>query len=449
MIKKTALLLMTLILIVNLAACGVSEEPSKVSGEISEGTNNSLESEETFSESWETSSESAEETIESEEETSESKEEMSEIEKRIRSITYVKGKIKKVDTERVDIYTPDGSEDAWYFSHVPSIVKFKGKFYVTWHSGRRDEDAPGQRVMMAVSDNFTDWKVEVLVDTIMGEYSEKVCGSTILYADEETITLKYSASEYKTKEMLEAEGGGAVGAPGGDKTPDGTSVSNKFNFESRFLHSTDGINWTVQEAPSFHTGCQKMFKLKSGQLVSLGHSALAIFEDGKLDGEFRNYELELCEKDKAAANILSESCGYEHEDGTIYVFSRTRSMNMLCAASVDGGKTWTEMYETGFMDVNSRSEMGRLPDGRYYFLSNEGAGRGMLMLTTSEDGIVWDEHYLLGMEGYALMKEGSYKIGNYGYPFSYIDDEYMYVVYSAGKESIRGIKVKLADIGVE
>ena len=52
-------------------------------------------------------------------------------------------------------------------------------------------------------------------------------------------------------------------------------------------------------------------------------------------------------------------------------------------------------------------------------------------------------------EDYTMMKDGMYKGGLYGYPTSYFDDKYMYVIYSLHKESVEVLRVPLTAIGVK
>jgi hypothetical protein len=66
--------------------------------------------------------------------------------------------------ESVLIYQPSTE---WTYSHHQSITFFKGRFYAIWSNGRQDEDAPGQRVLMATSANFQHWTTpQPLVDSV-------------------------------------------------------------------------------------------------------------------------------------------------------------------------------------------------------------------------------------------------------------------------------------------
>ena len=70
------------------------------------------------------------------------------------------------------------------------------------------------------------------------------------------------------------------------------------------------------------------------------------------------------------------------------------------------------------------------------------------MLATSEDGVTFDRHYVLGDEPAAPPRmAGHHKSGRYGYPSYHILDEMIYVVYSIAKEDIAVCRTPLAALG--
>ena len=72
--------------------------------------------------------------------------------------------VRRPKAESVLIYQP---ETEWTYSHHPSLAFFKGRFYAIWSNGRRDEDAPGQRVLLATSADFLHWTTpHPLVDSV-------------------------------------------------------------------------------------------------------------------------------------------------------------------------------------------------------------------------------------------------------------------------------------------
>jgi hypothetical protein len=79
---------------------------------------------------------------------------------------------RRLSVERVWIYRP---QTAWFYSHHPSLAFFKGRYYAIWSNGRRDEDAPGQRVLIASSEDFQHWTEPApLLETQPGQHGERV-----------------------------------------------------------------------------------------------------------------------------------------------------------------------------------------------------------------------------------------------------------------------------------
>lgn len=363
---------------------------------------------------------------------------------RIRAIHQDRSFQVRVPVEKQRIFTPDGSDGAWYYSHHPFITKFKGKLYAVWSSGRINEDDVGQRVMLATSENFTDWKVGVLVDSIRGENTELTLYATGLYTDGETLTVYYTAYEY-TADTLR-------------KNPDGSDLRPEEKFckrvrhSPRYLQTTDGVHWSIPKPVSGNFTCGEIYcgnlspvRLPSGKLFWPGYGSFAISENGDPTGSWQGRFLPLAEEEEKTRSI-TESGVLVHEDGTLFLLSRTDGGTSVCAASADDGKTWTDFYHTQITDHGAKFEIGRLPDGRYYLLANADNRRTSVNLFVSRDGCSFDKWYLLADEDYRQMKEGMYKGGVYGYPTSCIDDNYLYCIYSLRKESVELLRVDLSEI---
>ena len=60
----------------------------------------------------------------------------------------------KVAVERHMIYVPVKD---WTYSHHPSLAYFQGRYFAIWSNGHKDEDAPGQRVLLSTSTDFASW----------------------------------------------------------------------------------------------------------------------------------------------------------------------------------------------------------------------------------------------------------------------------------------------------
>ena len=356
--------------------------------------------------------------------------------------------MKWIDCEKARIYTPDGTEDAWYYSHHTFMTEFKGKFYVVYSSGNRNEDDCRQRIMMATSDNFKDWDVKVFQDSRRGQHSDMVLYCMGIYTDGETLSVMFDTWEY--------------GLDGLRKNPDGSDLRPEHGTGSLsnrkgpyITQSTDGVNWSEPVIMGGNidglllAGNLSVFKTSTGRYIWPGFAALAYTDDPTLKNSWVGINTPLAKGEVECT--LTESAVYEHANGTLFCFSRTGGgvKTIVVAASTDGGATWTDSYHTGILASGSKFQFGTLPDGRYYYLGNVDAARSNVALLISKDGINFDEWYILADDNYTMMKDGMYKGGLYGYPTSYFDENYMYVIYSLHKESVEVLRVPLAAIGVK
>jgi hypothetical protein len=67
-----------------------------------------------------------------------------------------------------------------------------------------------------------------------------------------------------------------------------------------------------------------------------------------------------------------------------------------------------------------------------------------MVLATSEDGVVFDRHYVLGGDPWTPARiPGYWKYGQYSYPSYHIVDGVFYAVYAPNKEDIAVCRVPL------
>ena len=65
--------------------------------------------------------------------------------------TWGEAETVKIETEHFTVFL--GQDDGAY-NHHPQVTSCKGKLYATWSSGIFNEDEPGQRMMMAISETW-------------------------------------------------------------------------------------------------------------------------------------------------------------------------------------------------------------------------------------------------------------------------------------------------------
>ena len=311
-----------------------------------------------------------------------------------------------------------------------------------WSSGHDAEDNLGQRIMIASSDDGLKWsEPAILVDTIMGDNSEMVCYALGFYSNGETLVAYYHSYEYKESSLQN----------NGTFRPEGSGHNT--NDGNYLIYSNDGINWSEPVSINYTNSLAAApEKTADGKLITMGATNFIYTYD--LSG-ITGWTAGVMPKDltkeiisNGTVKTFTEGNIYELLDGTLRVVYRTNTDYLWCAKSTDGGLTWTVPYKTNMTDDHSKVNMGTLPDGRYYYVGNpiRGGDRLPLMLSVSEDGDSFDTHYILRNEPYTIKSSGLYKGGNYAYPSVCFDDEYMYIIYSKGKEVIEVTKISLDDI---
>ena len=108
---------------------------------------------------------------------------------------------------------------------------------------------------------------------------------------------------------------------------------------------------------------------------------------------------------------------------------------------------------TAFSDNATKFHLGRLPDGRWYYIGCPDAEprwtRSPLVLSLSADGIHFDQHFLLADAStpYVRRRDGLHKGGDYGYPHSFIHAATLWVIVSRRKEAVEVLSVPLAALG--
>ena len=191
---------------------------------------------------------------------------------RIRKINSTMFFTKRIDCETARIYTPDGTESAWYYSHHTFMTKFKGKFYAVYSSGNRNEDDCRQRIMMATSDNFTDWDVKVFQDSRWGNHSDMVLYCMGIYTDGETLSVMFDSWEFN-------EDGLCKNDDGSFRRPEAGKGSLSYRKGPYITQSTDGVNWSEPVIMggnidgTLYAGNHSPFMTKTGRIIWPGFAS--------------------------------------------------------------------------------------------------------------------------------------------------------------------------------
>ena len=365
----------------------------------------------------------------------------------------VSSDVRKLQSDIGVVYSPDAG--SYTYSHHPSITFFRGKFLVIWSNGKVNEDDCGQRVMIAESDDGLHWEhlrpavtPEMLGDPL------KVLTPGGFHVDGDRLCLYYGSYNYKSTSVRN----------GTRASPDDAGHE---NTQLGVICTSDLRQWTpprnlgIAIVPNH--GPQKT---SSGRLILSGNIMFPYTDqkngidgfrlsgiygdafDGKEpvdDSESLRQVRNLLHREP---NLICESSFFETDDHVLHMMHRTNSEVLWCSESYDNGETWIGPHPTAYSDDGSRFHFGRLPDGRFYGVSNTQlyGGRNPLDLCLSEDGENFRTRYILRNEPYVRRFEGMHKGGLYGYPHTLVHDGYMYVVYSKQKEVIEVTRFALSQL---
>ena len=344
----------------------------------------------------------------------------------------------KIASERFVVadYNPE-----YAFAHQPGFAYFKGKFYATWASGIRDEDSPGQRIVVASSaDNCETWSEPVVVaDARKGQYSSILTCMMGGYLWSDGNKLYNYFTEYEYDPALFDDKGNRLS---GDYTLK--------HWQVYMSYTTDGVTWSEMEP----VGEMCRFNESPRQSLTGRWLAGAGWRLGYADEpDGYNWDAKGVSDEQIAdaklrgAPTLTECSWYQTDDYVIHMMMRSNAGYIWMSESYDNGETWTDAYPTNITTDSTMMYFGRLPDGRYFFVGSVLFNERMpLDLYISEDGMDFGKAYTLRDEPYEMQQEGWAKGGHYAYPEVLIHDEYMYIFYSKQKEVMEVTRVKLSDI---
>ena len=346
--------------------------------------------------------------------------------------------VRRPKVESVLIYQP---ETEWTYSHHPSLVFFKGRFYAIWSNGRQDEDATDQRVLLATSADFLHWTTpHPLVDSVK---------------DDQGVERVLTAAGFH-------QHGGTLVAYFGNYGP------HKETTHLQAVTTTDGEHWSaVREMGVPVNPNHGPQRTASGRLIICGNISFPYTDDPagltgwQMTGLYPRAMAATIKDDPASfrevarvqgwSAALCEGSFYQTDDQVLHMLlrntARGSASRLWLTESQDDGATWSTPVETEFSDTNAKFHFGRLPDGRYYYVGNPvGAGRTPLALSLGRDGVHFNQHLILGDAHYAQRRPGGAKGGEYGYPHSIVHDGHLCVIVSRQKEAVEVLRVALSDL---
>lgn len=330
--------------------------------------------------------------------------------------------IKKLISEVSTIYVPISVND-WQYAHHPSIAYFKNKFIAVFSNGRYGEDEPAQRILISNSADAKKWSAcQVLVDT---DENHVLTPGGLFVANDNLLVAYYTINDYDENQQY-------------------------LNPKLLAIKSTDGINWSepvnlgislfASHAP-INTG--------EGKLLITGSKK--VYSTSKLDGlsGWKLAENAPLNNSVEGKTGLVEGDFVVHPDSMYILYRDVIGKTFLWQQSSLDGERWGVPRQTRFTNCNTKSHFGQLPDGRYYYVGtpdtlNLGA-RSPLMLAISDNGFIFNKNYLISDSFYQIkFSQGRWKGGQFGYPYSIVHGDYLYVIVSRRKEKMEVYKIPLS-----
>jgi hypothetical protein len=353
----------------------------------------------------------------------------------------------KVEAEHFEIFR--GHEGAAY-SHHAQITSLDGRLYASWSIAPVHEDEPGQRMVLATSDDRgKTWsEPRTLVGPLPGEHDQAIVTAMGIRVHEGWMMAYYGYYDYTERGLA------SYRERGGINKRDPSWDFHQGTYTGIMVSDDAGDTWRgpVGIIKDFMPNLAPQ-KLANGRLIIPGNFSFPYTDDpygivgwkrAAVPRVPENYVddpegLWTAKAHRGDALAMAEASFFETDDGVIHMLLRTQAYSLTVTESRDRGVTWSEPKITAYTDCKCRFHFGRLPDGRYFGLScpRPASRRTPMVLAVSEDGVAFDRHFVLGDDpaGEPRMK-GFAKGGRYGYPSYHIADGWMYVIYSINKEDI-------------
>ncbi len=367
--------------------------------------------------------------------------------------------LREPETQHFTIYQ---SVEGRAYNHHAQITSIDGRLLASWSNGAVHEDAPGQHMVFAVSEDLGETWSEpaALVGPQPGRVGEAVMTGMGIHNHDGQLTAYYGYYDYD-------EQGVRTHLERGNYPKQELDFRVNYDSHTGIMTSSDaGATWEgpVAKIDRFVANLGP-HRLKTGRLIIPGNMWFPYTDDPRgIEGwaiaglprlpegyydDPEGFWYGMAHRGDSAA-YCEASC-YETDDGVVHMMLRIERSEQSGALAVtesrDKGVTWSEPARTAFTDANCRFHFGRLPDGRHFAVScpDPGSQRTPLVLAAGEDGVVFDQHYVLGADVPINPRiEGHHKGGRYGYPSYHILGEHLFVIYSINKEDIAVCRLELA-----
>lgn len=326
-----------------------------------------------------------------------------------------------VHAEIATVYRAEPGE--YQYNHHAAIVHFQGRFFASWSAGAVNEDAPGQTVRYAVSDDGRQWSAAADVTPRPEGRLRWTAGQFWVRGDD------FYCLAHRCTRARYVDGEGAPGVCWMDLAAEA------------FRWTGDG--WAPQGViiEDFYIN-EGPRALPDGTFLMTGENARheSTVARGGMDG-IRDWQPVIVAP-RTPTCKMSEPTWFLTEHGVVRLLMRDDggSRRLWLSESADGGRTWTAPQATDFTDAQSKLITLNLSDGRVALVSNPSPGnlrRRLLAVAVSDDGREFTRMHALRCDpaGAARLK-GMHKVPGFDYPNAVEALGRLWVTYAVNKEDI-------------
>jgi hypothetical protein len=346
------------------------------------------------------------------------------------------------NAEHAYVWQPPTRDDGAY-NHYAALIHYKGRFFAMWGNHPLGEDAPGQRVLFAYSDEWGQWTDATELYPAPGPVKPRSESGIHLKPD------RWMIIDDKLYAVTFVFGAGSIYPIAREVSLEGEMGD---PFLVRALPPGSGLPGFMQDledptaVPLLLSAKIRLWYTQNNQVSWWARHGEGVPATG-IDGA-----------------ALIETFSYRAVDGTRVLFARdwgTNSnpvhSNRLYVSFNDGVSGWGTPYPTDIPDSPSRAEALTMDDGTVLLIGNQIApvfdqplylDRDPLTVSISRDGYTFDRVYALranGPEGYRFSNVSGRNRG-FAYISSIVHDGWLYSFYSIRKEDMGITRVRLSEL---
>lgn len=330
------------------------------------------------------------------------------------------------------------------YAHHPYLCFYKGKYIAMFSLGIKNEDDLGQRAVVSVSEDFEHWSEPIALCVTQNKDSvDTACGFFV----QDDVLYAFVGSYFYDETHV--ENGVRIFKDAGHC---GTALY--------MLESLDGIHFSLPRRTNLNmVPNMSPKKLRDGRVMLCGNFSMPYTKNiadvrgwtvGGLDAlaSVDDSESFYAVSERLGLDSVVCECDIFERAGGITALFRSQKKDKfgwLYASESADGVNWTLPRKTNFSNDTSKFSAGNLIDGRIYWVGNPvvGGGRNPLVLSLSENGEDFTNHFILTEGARSLKYKGFAKGGTYAYPYAFEREGNLFVVYSVNKEDIECIRVDL------